>query len=251
MDFFTLRDIQHCPSRQEEGAMNHLLRVLSSAEQVPAIGEGDLMAFENPIPFIDQNPFDPIFSEYILDCSMGDPYQPTPIGPNGLEKVVPEVPLTSFFRGDEVRSNGHVPAHGDPTPEEIRSLPINQAATVGTISANATRKSRKFQVGRWNERFQDLLDFHEQHGNVLVPHHYPTKPKLAQWVKRYVIDFRCCVCFNLLFCPLLQESHHRYCFRVSDRCAVAVAVNVVDAFAAGCSGNDTSTASNISDTIQP
>jgi Helicase associated domain len=45
---------------------------------------------------------------------------------------------------------------------------------------------RKFQAGQWNERFQDLMRFKDEHGHLLVPHSYPPNQKLAQWVKRYV-----------------------------------------------------------------
>lgn len=47
------------------------------------------------------------------------------------------------------------------------------------------RSNRKFQVEQWNERFQELLAFREQHGHLFVPHSYPANQQLAQWVKRY------------------------------------------------------------------
>jgi hypothetical protein len=46
------------------------------------------------------------------------------------------------------------------------------------------RRSRKYNTAQWDERFEELLQFREEHGHLLVPHAYPLNPKLAQWVKR-------------------------------------------------------------------
>jgi Helicase associated domain len=48
------------------------------------------------------------------------------------------------------------------------------------------KRSRKYQSGQWNERYQELLMFRRQCGHLFVPHSYPPNQKLAQWVKRYV-----------------------------------------------------------------
>ncbi|KAG7340236.1 helicase domain protein [Nitzschia inconspicua] len=43
---------------------------------------------------------------------------------------------------------------------------------------------RTYQKCQWDDRFQELLIFHQEHGHLLVPHSYPPNQKLAQWVKR-------------------------------------------------------------------
>ncbi|KAG7372870.1 helicase domain protein [Nitzschia inconspicua] len=43
---------------------------------------------------------------------------------------------------------------------------------------------RTYQKCQWDDRFQELLIFHQKHGHLLVPHSYPPNQKLAQWVKR-------------------------------------------------------------------
>ncbi|KAG7340307.1 helicase domain protein [Nitzschia inconspicua] len=43
---------------------------------------------------------------------------------------------------------------------------------------------RRYQTCQWDDRFQELLLFQQEHGHLLVPHSYPPSQKLAQWVKR-------------------------------------------------------------------
>mmetsp|Transcript_8341 Transcript_8341/g.13050 ORF Transcript_8341/g.13050 Transcript_8341/m.13050 type:complete len:354 (+) Transcript_8341:60-1121(+) len=43
---------------------------------------------------------------------------------------------------------------------------------------------RPYQAEKWQERYQELLDFREEHGHCLVPHTYPLNPELGRWVKR-------------------------------------------------------------------
>jgi hypothetical protein len=40
------------------------------------------------------------------------------------------------------------------------------------------------QNEKWNERYQQLVDFHRIHGHSVVPYHYKECPPLAWWVKR-------------------------------------------------------------------
>ena len=40
------------------------------------------------------------------------------------------------------------------------------------------------QNEKWNERYQQLVDFHRTHGHSVVPYHYKECPPLAWWVKR-------------------------------------------------------------------
>jgi hypothetical protein len=46
---------------------------------------------------------------------------------------------------------------------------------------------------KWDERFQELLQFREQYGHCLVPHNWEHNKEMAQWVKRqrYQFKLRC------------------------------------------------------------
>jgi hypothetical protein len=61
-----------------------------------------------------------------------------------------------------------------------------QAVTPSHINNDAAShvRFRKYQTSQWDERFQELLLFRQEHGHLLVPHSYPPNQKLAQWVKR-------------------------------------------------------------------
>ncbi|KAG7373006.1 helicase domain protein [Nitzschia inconspicua] len=53
----------------------------------------------------------------------------------------------------------------------------------GECSSSSIR-FRKYQASQWDDRFQELLLFQQEHGHLLVPHSYPPNQKLSQWVKR-------------------------------------------------------------------
>lgn len=53
------------------------------------------------------------------------------------------------------------------------------------------------QAGRWQQRFQELVDFKNEYGHCSVPSHWPQNSALAQWVKRQRSQFK-----------LLKENKH-------------------------------------------
>ncbi|KAG7353685.1 helicase domain protein [Nitzschia inconspicua] len=57
-------------------------------------------------------------------------------------------------------------------------------------SSSAPIRFRKYQTSQWDDRFQELLLFQQEHGHLLVPHSYPPNQKLAQWVKRQRHQFK-------------------------------------------------------------
>jgi hypothetical protein len=60
---------------------------------------------------------------------------------------------------------------------------------------NLPNKFRPYQAEKWQERFNELIEFQEEKKHCLVPHTYPTNPPLARWVKRQRYQYK-----------LLQES---------------------------------------------
>jgi hypothetical protein len=51
-------------------------------------------------------------------------------------------------------------------------------------SKTKTVQIHDHQNEKWNERYQQLVDFHRIHGHTVVPYHYKESPPLAWWVKR-------------------------------------------------------------------
>jgi len=45
-------------------------------------------------------------------------------------------------------------------------------------------KFRPYQAEKWQERFDELLEFRKENKHCLVPHTFPMNPGLARWVKR-------------------------------------------------------------------
>jgi hypothetical protein len=64
--------------------------------------------------------------------------------------------------------------------------PTSSMSDVGGYAAESfcSSRFRSYQVGQWQERFEELLLFGKAYGHLLVPHCYPPNQKLAQWVKR-------------------------------------------------------------------
>jgi hypothetical protein len=137
-----------------------------------------------------------------------DPLEPTPIGPSIT--IVGDVPVSALIGVSLHHFNTS-------TTKEVESSfvdrpdPIlgNTNVTIRAISPLSFSRTtaqcrRKFQDDQWNQRFEELLDFRDQYGHVLVPHNHPENTKLAQWVKRYVCVCVCvCVCvfhFNVAKC---------------------------------------------------
>ncbi|KAL3895529.1 MAG: hypothetical protein SGARI_007422, partial [Bacillariaceae sp.] len=130
-----------------------------------------------------------MFDNFDLDI------EPTPIGPTAnIEDTPLSVPSSSscFYQTNALPPQG-LSSYFSPqfvgssvTPQQVTSQPpIKQADTM-----EATKRSRKFQTGQWNERFQELLAFRAKHGHLFVPHHYPENQQLAQWVKRQRYQYK-------------------------------------------------------------
>ena len=51
-------------------------------------------------------------------------------------------------------------------------------------------KFRTYQTEKWQDKFQELLDFKQLHGHCQVPHGYRPKPTLARWCKRQRYQYK-------------------------------------------------------------
>jgi hypothetical protein len=82
-----------------------------------------------------------------------------------------------------------------PVTSVVVSSPATAAAfagTAATIVGSSFSKARphRYQNGPWNQRLEDLQQFRQEHGHMLVPHLYPKNPNLSQWVKRQRYQYR-------------------------------------------------------------
>jgi hypothetical protein len=49
---------------------------------------------------------------------------------------------------------------------------------------------RESHLEKWNQRFQDLIEFREEFGHCLVPLEWPLNPSLSHWVKRQRCQYK-------------------------------------------------------------
>ena len=49
---------------------------------------------------------------------------------------------------------------------------------------------RLYQAEQWTDRYDDLINFRNEHGHCLVPHQYDENPQLSQWVKRQRYQYK-------------------------------------------------------------
>lgn len=170
------------------------------------------------------------WKEEITDGRLPLPYEPTPIGPNGIQCIIPPVcpsrtaqfPVTitsstnnechdgvtmdpfpthlmnetSFwpvplFKNDNVC---HFPPSLQPSINQSEAVACTSAATMPTASIGsdnaAEPRFRRDQSSRWEERYKELIEFKARYGHCLVPNKFPLQQPLAQWVKRQRYQYK-------------------------------------------------------------
>jgi hypothetical protein len=55
---------------------------------------------------------------------------------------------------------------------------------------SSSLKFRAYQAENWTEKFEEMIEFRNQHGHCLVPNNFPDNPPLAQWVKRQRYQYK-------------------------------------------------------------
>jgi hypothetical protein len=137
--------------------------------------------------------------------------EPRPIGPCGIRvQEIPFATIPTFWASFQLHTDDF-DSTADPEPTVRREVEISAPSLIsldetsitddsaslernGTVKRDTTTqvtsrlspvRYRRYQTGLWNDRYQDLLVFQEQHGHLLVPHSYKPNQKLSQWVKRY------------------------------------------------------------------
>jgi len=66
----------------------------------------------------------------------------------------------------------------------IPNLPLNEEICYKSDSDSVSQGSAcKSHSEKWNQRYQDLVQFRAKHGHCLVPLDWPENPALAHWIK--------------------------------------------------------------------
>ena len=138
--------------------------------------------------------------------------EPTPIGPASSINVVQEYPFSQVdslmnavermpwhYNFDDLASSLRTSTKNK-RPCEDEDLPVlrekkikcEEVSDKNFVSASGDDivLIRNYQSERWSERFKELIQFCEKHGNCLVPHDWKENPALAQWVKRHRYQYK-------------------------------------------------------------
>ena len=63
-------------------------------------------------------------------------------------------------------------------------------SSTGSSIANKKQSFRSYQTALWDQRFNELTAYVQQHGNCLVPNDWKWNPSLSKWVKRQRYQYR-------------------------------------------------------------
>lgn len=113
----------------------------------------------------------PYKSHTLENNTAGSPVQKSTASTVNMCHIIETVDNESSAQGNELSQQQH--------PSLLLSDGVSYAA-----DAFFDSRFRSYQVGQWQERFEELLLFGRSYGHLLVPHCYPLNQKLAQWVKR-------------------------------------------------------------------
>merc|ERR1712159_188705 len=72
----------------------------------------------------------------------------------------------------------------------IENISINNNINNNNNNITKEVKFRAYQAENWTEKFEELLQFRDQHGHCLVPNCHPDNPALAQWTKRQRYQYK-------------------------------------------------------------
>lgn len=118
--------------------------------------------------------YDSITTVHLLDS---DESERSFISSNINEAHAPE----TYHQTVSTMDNRSLGSHELVFPPQTKSLLSDQNEPNLILSES---RFRSYQVGQWQERFEEVLQFRKAYGHLLVPHSYPPSQKLAQWVKR-------------------------------------------------------------------
>ncbi|KAG7363857.1 helicase domain protein [Nitzschia inconspicua] len=108
-----------------------------------------------------------------------------------------DISFVKGLDGDATPPSLSIPSASAPVPSICISYQVPTLASSSSIpfssamsAASAQSRPQRYQSRPWNERLEELQQFHEEHGHMLVPHVYKKNPRLSQWVKRQRYQYR-------------------------------------------------------------
>mmetsp|Transcript_18546 Transcript_18546/g.37388 ORF Transcript_18546/g.37388 Transcript_18546/m.37388 type:complete len:298 (+) Transcript_18546:192-1085(+) len=124
---------------------------------------------DNPLPLV--APYSPIIS----------PERPALAA--HLKKDPPPPPSAAAVAREEMKANSDGGGDSVDLPPTLPNLPVKGVRT---------RTSTSFQRQRnvWDRKFNDLLEFKQQHGHCDVPQTYAPNPKLGVWVNKQRMEHK-------------------------------------------------------------
>lgn len=93
-------------------------------------------------------------------------YKPSPVQSNYIQSAAP-----LLFAAQQ---NVDIPNVGLTQPQAV-VVPCSAEEDKGDM-----QRYRNYQSSQWMDRYQELMQFRQEHGHLFVPHSYPPNQKLAQ-----------------------------------------------------------------------
>jgi hypothetical protein len=116
-----------------------------------------------------------------------NPVIPLLIGENSMENNAPRhKAIVAIHVGPYKQKNHKHAIFSLSTPKELSadSDALNDHGKDRASTVQEQQRCKTIHKERWHQRFEDLLQFKNEHGHAAVPHTYPPNPALANWVKR-------------------------------------------------------------------
>mmetsp|Transcript_4648 Transcript_4648/g.13419 ORF Transcript_4648/g.13419 Transcript_4648/m.13419 type:complete len:573 (+) Transcript_4648:210-1928(+) len=95
-----------------------------------------------------------------------------------------ETSVAMMIQEQNARDNHAATATATASGAETPTMDSSSSSSEPSWSPARKPKFRTFQEDLWSFRFQELLQFREEHGHCLVPTKYAANLQLSQWVKR-------------------------------------------------------------------
>eukprot|EP00934_Nitzschia_sp_Nitz4_P007534 Nitzschia sp. Nitz4//scaffold169_size48518//35652//36533//NITZ4_007078-RA/size48518-processed-gene-0.96-mRNA-1//-1//CDS//3329538406//7524//frame0 len=120
--------------------------------------------------------------------------EPTPLAPGGIQGLANEVQVapSDYLKENSLLADLLHPLLRDPSSSNsVAEPPFKKQRHNDTILMEASsRRFRSYQSDQWSDRFQELKEYQQKHGDCLVPHCFPENQRLAQWVKRQRYQYK-------------------------------------------------------------
>eukprot|EP00984_Skeletonema_dohrnii_P030330 scaffold21730_cov116-Skeletonema_dohrnii-CCMP3373.AAC.7 len=125
---------------------------------------------DNPLPLSLAVPYSPVRHQF-CDESYVSSQQERPAPAAHLKKDPP--PSAAAVATEEMKAYSDGGGYSVDLPPTLPNLPVKEVRTTTSSQRNS-----------WDRKFNDLLEFKQQHGHCDVPQTYAPNPKLGVWVNK-------------------------------------------------------------------